>query len=71
MAKISIRISDLEELLTAARERYERDSSEFAYCVDIEVVDVTDVHGASDTIKASLQSGWADCNPTQVYTNKK
>lgn len=64
--KLSITISDLENLLASAKKGL---SDQTNKCIDIEIISKTDIHGGSDKVTASIQSGWAECVGKKIYNN--
>lgn len=65
--KVTLKISELEEMLEAAKRAYAGKEVEMNPVVEIEVMKQTEVHGSSDRVKAGLQYGWDQCGSKTVY----
>lgn len=67
---ISLKLNELEAMIEAARSRMATDDG-FSDCIEITVIDQTDVHGASDKVAVYLMSKYAECNSVLIFNNKK
>ncbi|MDR2653190.1 MAG: hypothetical protein LBC68_12925 [Prevotellaceae bacterium] len=65
--KITLKIEELEAIVKAAKEQQNDNHNGF---VEIVLEQATKYHAKSDKATAWLQSGWAECNPTKIYSNK-
>ena len=66
---ISLKITDLEALLIAAKKAHTRNPSGTYPTIDIVVKKAIDTQGASDKVEARIQSAWAECNSTNIFNN--
>ncbi|MDR2084373.1 MAG: hypothetical protein LBP67_05200 [Bacteroidales bacterium] len=69
MAKITLTIADLENLLIEAKEHHKKFESHTNSTIEIAVKKATDIHGKSDKVEAYLQSAWAECNSHYFFKN--
>jgi hypothetical protein len=67
--KVILTIQELENLLKVAKKAYEQDSLTMSDTVEIELVSVSTVSGASDRIKANLQYGWDELGSEKIFSN--
>jgi len=59
--EITIKISDLEDIVKAAKLKKESDSS-LGNTVNLKQILESQIHGASDTLEVRLNSAYAECN---------
>lgn len=67
--RVTLKITELEALLKAAKRTYENNDLGMNPVVDIEVVEKARVHGDSDQVTAGLQYGWAECGIEPIFNN--
>lgn len=67
--RVTLRITELEEMLEAAKREYAGKEVEMNPIVEIEVMKQAEVHGASDRVMAGLQYGWSECGNKTIYAH--
>jgi hypothetical protein len=66
--KIQLTISQMEEIINAARKAQQLDIS-LSSTVEIEAIKKIDTHLGGDKVGVILKSGYAECYGTAIYFN--
>ena len=64
--KVKMTLSTLQEILDNARESKKYNDS-LSNCIEIELLEITDVHVANDKVSATLLSDYAECSGKNIY----